>query len=260
MSSLLESNTTSLQSLLDEVNNLPNAGSGGGSVQSDWNQTDDTAADFIKNKTHGEFAKVILSETQTEFIEMDGSIAAVIPCEEPLKEGDVLEITLGEDFYTSEMVNPGVGAVCFGNMSIFGFEDTGEPFFGMWQDGIILIADFQETSPVTKKLALSAVTIKKIDAKYVTASADFYVSPDYEIDNYIYTDELLTNKANLIDLQNAAKKQNIKVNLSLGGMIVYTMSPLVVKFGIGYYGIIQVINWKSNGYDIAEYVTAEYTG
>lgn len=53
--SLLESNTDALERLMEEVNNLPNPNPNGASVQSDWNQTDETAADFIKNKPFGEF-------------------------------------------------------------------------------------------------------------------------------------------------------------------------------------------------------------
>lgn len=45
----LQSNNAELEEVLQAVNELPEAGSGT-SVQADWNQTDETAADFIKNK------------------------------------------------------------------------------------------------------------------------------------------------------------------------------------------------------------------
>lgn len=45
----LQSNNAELEEVLQTVNELPDAGSGT-SVQADWNQTDETAADFIKNK------------------------------------------------------------------------------------------------------------------------------------------------------------------------------------------------------------------
>lgn len=45
----IQANNAELREAIEMAENLPEAG-GGVSVQSDWNQTDETAADFIKNK------------------------------------------------------------------------------------------------------------------------------------------------------------------------------------------------------------------
>lgn len=50
----LNDNTTELEAILQMVNELPQAGGDGVSVQADWNQTDATAPDFIKNKPFGD--------------------------------------------------------------------------------------------------------------------------------------------------------------------------------------------------------------
>ena len=48
-------------------------GSGGGSsVQSDWNQTDSSAAGFIKNKPFGDELVEIMSETEITGADMGG--------------------------------------------------------------------------------------------------------------------------------------------------------------------------------------------
>ena len=53
----IQANNEELREAIEMAENLPAAGGGGGtsgSVQSDWNQTDSSAADFIKNKPFGE--------------------------------------------------------------------------------------------------------------------------------------------------------------------------------------------------------------
>lgn len=48
-----KSNQMSLNDIADEVRTLPVGGSTGGSgVQADWNQNDETAPDYVKNRTH----------------------------------------------------------------------------------------------------------------------------------------------------------------------------------------------------------------
>ena len=44
--------TTSLQSLLDVVNNLPNYSIQPNQIQADWNQEDISKVDYIRNKPH----------------------------------------------------------------------------------------------------------------------------------------------------------------------------------------------------------------
>lgn len=46
----IQANNAELREAIEMAENLPAAGGGGASVQSDWNQADETAADFIKNR------------------------------------------------------------------------------------------------------------------------------------------------------------------------------------------------------------------
>lgn len=147
------------------------------SVQTDWNQTDETAPDFLKNKPFGEFGAVLFPEGPAEFINLDDMIGLVVPCEESFISGNILDVTWGEDLYTTEILDFN-GMLLFGNAAMVGLEDTGEPFFGMIQPGMVMIADLQATEPVSRNFALASVFSKKIDVKYINANAIAYLNED----------------------------------------------------------------------------------
>ena len=210
MSSLLESNTTSLQSLLDEVNNLPNAGSGGGSVQSDWNQTDDTAADFIKNKPFGDYPVVILEEQELQYDpEIEACIAEVTT---PIQEGHLSLIVDGES-YECDTTHISIYLV-FGNLGLLGMgEDTGEPFIGMYAAGMVLMV-FTDSQNHTVRI--SGYSTNKLDIKYTTVQTVFYRKDG---DNYLYIDPECTIKATTADVLNAGKFGLIAVHMYMSGIL-----------------------------------------
>lgn len=118
--SLLESNTEALERLMEEVNNLPNPNPNGASVQSDWNQTDETAADFIKNKTHYDgYNSVKLDETIT--FDSDGG-AEIAPM--GLVAGQLYTMRYGNTIYSAvafDATELGIaGYVLLGNLTDFG--------------------------------------------------------------------------------------------------------------------------------------------
>ena len=78
----LQQNNTQIRGLIDKVNELPNASS----VQSDWNQNDSTAKDYIKNRTHYiEYTPVITNEI-LHFEEGEDDIAIPINMEDVSSE------------------------------------------------------------------------------------------------------------------------------------------------------------------------------
>ena len=56
--------------------------SGGGGAQPDWNQNDETAADYVKNRpfyTGDPVETVLVEESTIEFVEQDGTYVAKFP-------------------------------------------------------------------------------------------------------------------------------------------------------------------------------------
>ena len=197
MSSLLESNTTSLQSLLDEVNNLPNAGSGGGSVQTDWNQTDDTAPDFLKNKPFGdtETSVVPLGEYEFVFSEENAGAAFITPFNITLTTDDVIRASFAGVTYDCTPLIV-YGQAYFGNLGPLGMEDTGEPFVGLIAEGVCMVMDIFSAETVTRSFSLSTVRREKIDPAYVPDNiTKFYIVSTGG--GYLYSDEGCTKLVTL---------------------------------------------------------------
>lgn len=94
--------------------NVGSGGGSGGSVQTDWNQTDETAADFLKNKPFGEnlpgFAALTWDGdiTGRPYVELDGQylvhVSDIVPYPEDFEDGgavlvatDVGDVTIPFD-------------------------------------------------------------------------------------------------------------------------------------------------------------------
>lgn len=75
----ITANNAELREAIEMAESLPEAG-GGVSVQADWNQTDENAADFIKNKPFGEVPIVILEEQELAFNAETGGMMARTMC------------------------------------------------------------------------------------------------------------------------------------------------------------------------------------
>ena len=110
----------------------------GGLAQSDWNQNDESAAGFIKNRTHWAEEPVtkvetLLEEGTYEFDELGQNID---PIYKKLVDGAELTVTFDNVEYTTiayATTFPEVGdCVVAGNPAIIGLEenaeDNGQPF------------------------------------------------------------------------------------------------------------------------------------
>ena len=127
-----------LKNLIDHISQIGSGGGGGGSgsaesVQSDWNQNDPAASDYVKNRTHYE-------EGSGATIEWDGSVDAENPMgwtkisdDAPTKE-ELLSATL-------HLAMPGnsiTGAITEENLIIFSVEN-GDSFNYTEINGILVV-------------------------------------------------------------------------------------------------------------------------
>lgn len=223
---------------------------GGDSVQSDWNQTDETAADFIKNKPFGEVTAAIMEEQEVPFDTNEGACVGSISSE--INEGDTITVVFDGVSYDCDVtVSEEMGGpVVFGNTFLMGFgDDTGEPFFAVTMGTLVLFLPLDENSHV---ICIIAETVKTLPYKYWEAPT-FYIGDD----EYIYTDALLTRKATKKEVAESAKKQNIRLVKVAMGASVGAMPVLATP-------IMELETFCVFAFDllrkkVMEYYTAEYT-
>lgn len=220
---------------------LNNGGGGGGgaSVQSDWNQTDDTAADFIKNKPFGDFPAVILEEQELPYNEDEGGCVGLL--DNPINAGDVLTVKYDGTEYVCEAAELN-GWVAFGNFGLMGQEDTGEPFIAMVAGETVM---FMPLDGASHMIGISAEIVQKLDDKYVANQAVFYVDS-----GFLYKEIICATRVTKEELLQAVKK--MPVVLSVAGInFIY---PLYFFGNENYAEVLY-----NNGLDIGRVYTAEYT-
>ena len=149
-------------------------GLSGGQVQTDWNQNDTTAKDYIKNRpfyTGDPVETVLVEESTVDFAVQDGMYAALWP-----DSSANFEAVEGK---TYKVYFDGVPYICvaklfaslliIGNSGLLGVgEDTGEPFIIMDRSDSAWDIGTTDTSP-SHVLSISALVneIKQIESKYV---------------------------------------------------------------------------------------------
>lgn len=230
---------------------------GGTSVQTDWNQTDETAPDFLKNKPFGDVVTEIMPETEIVGEDAgDGIYATPFNAASFPGTEETLTVTFDGVKYICSNVGSIYGLTIFGNMGLAGEMDTGEPFMidplgAISGEPIIIVADTERHT-----IGIQSTSIEKLDAKYVTNFASFYIAVDYDTNPYIYTDIYLSNKVTTSDLINAAMTQVIQVFALIGTQTYIKATPLVVNWIVGF---IEFRGWRSTSSDFARVYTAEYT-
>lgn len=144
---------------------------GGGQVQPDWNQNDETAKDYVKNRpfyTGGPVETVFVEESTISFADDSGIYFAEFP--------STFEATVGETYKVSwdgatyECICVSVkGMLIIGNLSIAGFgSDTGEPFLMQVANGKeIAIATIDTSASHTFSISGTVIQVVKIDEKYL---------------------------------------------------------------------------------------------
>ena len=160
---------------LDE-NGVLSVSGGGGGVQSDWNQNNDTAADYIKNRPFytGDLVETVLVEESTaSFTNAGGLYMAQIQSNFEATAGETYKVTWDGTVYECMCVDFN-GIPSFGNLSIAGGgSDTGEPFIiSAPGSGEIMIATLDTSTSHTISISGLVPEVVKIDEKYLPTGDD----------------------------------------------------------------------------------------
>ena len=138
------------------------------SVQSDWNQNDETQPDYVKNRPfYTETVETVLFEESTvSFAENSGLYVAQVQSTFEVTVGEAYKVSWDGDSYQCTCVDFN-GDYVIGNLSIVGLgSDTGEPFL------ILLgeeknIATKDTSASHTLSISKTVVIVVKIDEKYL---------------------------------------------------------------------------------------------
>ena len=157
---------------LDENGVLSVSGGGGGGVQPDWNQNNDTAADYIKNRpfyTGDPSETVLVEESTVSFSGSDGMYSAQIQSNFEATVGETYKVTWDGATYECVCVNFG-NSLFIGNLSIMGAgSDTGEPFLmGIVNGSRIEIYTKDASASHTISISGSIAEVVQIPDKYIS--------------------------------------------------------------------------------------------
>ena len=149
-------------------------------AQSDWNQNDETAVDYVKNRpfyTKNPVETILVEESTLSFTEAhDGIYGVEAPPVFLATVGDTYTIYWDSISYECIGVNF-MGYPVLGNLSIaFGGSDTGEPFVVMMSNEYMVIYTSDTTASHTFSISKVLQEIVKIDTKYLP----FMPKPDGE--------------------------------------------------------------------------------
>lgn len=226
-------------------------GGSGGSVQTDWNQKDSSAADFLKNKPFGDSECYILPEQELPYDPGNESCVGTLNGE--INAGDTVTVVYdGVSYVCTAVLDPETGVVLFGNFSMIGAgDDTGEPFVALSTAALLLVMSLDTNSHV---VGIISNVVKKLPAEYMEVRT-FYVSFD-DNDPYIYTDPMLKNKATKEEIIATAKIQNFRL------VMVALSVPVAVMPVLGAptldRDVFMVAGYDLIGTQIKLYRTAEY--
>ena len=159
---------------------IPGPSGGGGQVQPDWNQNDDTKPDYVKNRPFytGDPVETVLVEESTVpfapaedglyFVELQSTFVPTV--------GETYKVSWDGTTYESTCVNFNRFQV-IGNLSIVGVgSDTGEPFLANVSHGErIQIMTADTSASHTFSISRLSVEVVKIDPKYIR---DMYYTAD----------------------------------------------------------------------------------
>lgn len=147
-------------------------GGGGGGVQPDWNQNDETAKDYVKNRPFytGNSVETVLVEESTVTFKYNGGVymaqfqSTFVPT-----VGEIYNVSWDGTVYESACVDF-YGMPLIGNPALIGHEsDTGEPFVMLVENGQGIEISTADTS-ASHTLSISqcvAGEVVKIDEKFI---------------------------------------------------------------------------------------------
>lgn len=230
---------------------------GGGGVQPDWNQADETAPDFIKNKPFGERKQVIVPQSDAPFTFSDdfGLFSAIFEPASSLSEGVDTEVVWDGIAYSSKPLDSGDGALYFGNLSLMGLNDTGEPFIGIYMDGAIVLCDLAAAEVVTRNISISVAGIDKIAEEYIPFSVvTYYANRAYG--DYVYLDAECSAKVTFFDAYSDIKRGIVRIIANDNGAILQLVPRIAAPTGDGAYYFKCLYIGDADVY----FYTAEHTG
>ena len=143
---------------------------GGVGVQSDWNQNDETAPDYVKNRpfyTGNPVETVLVEESTVSFAASDGIYVGELESTFSATVGETYKVYWDGTAYECTCVS--LEGPVIGNLSIAGAgSDTGEPFLMMVHNGVGIIIGTADTSAShTFSISGFAPEVVKIDEKYL---------------------------------------------------------------------------------------------
>lgn len=169
--------------IVDKWNSAGGSGGSGGSgpsVQSDWNQNDENAPDYVKNRPFydGDTVEVTLLDAEREIWEDGASVQ--VDC--GLVDGQSYIVVFDGELYecvAHKVKISGETALLIGNLSVMGIpQDTGEPFLiSSYKD---LFEDFWWWEIITKNYGNHTIIIKTVQRESVKIDKRFL--PDVEVD------------------------------------------------------------------------------
>ena len=150
---------------------IPGPSGGGGQVQPDWNQNDDTKPDYVKNRpfyTGDPVETVLVEESTVPFVDDGDAYIGELKSTFSPTVGETYKVSWDGTTYESTCVNFNRFQV-IGNLSIMGVgSDTGEPFLANVSHGeIIMIATADTSASHTFSISGLITEVVKIDEKYL---------------------------------------------------------------------------------------------
>lgn len=148
-----------------------------GGVQSDWNQNDETAADYVKNRPFytGNPVETVLVEESTvsfSFSEDDGAYMGELKSTFSATVGETYKVSWDGTVYECACADFHNTPV-IGNLSIVGAgANTGEPFIIVPNGSSIYIYTADTSASHTVSISATVVPVVKIDEKYLPISTD----------------------------------------------------------------------------------------
>lgn len=140
---------------------------GGGATRSDWNQNDETAADYVKNRTHWEeFSAIVEEQTIEGFSVMEDPIYAVQnPFVFTPAVGDKYIVHWDGDEYNVDAKELD-GMICIGNENYVNMISGGDiPFAIIFAGSDVFVST--ESTAASHTICIEGEVVHKLDKKYL---------------------------------------------------------------------------------------------
>ena len=237
-------------------------------AQSDWNQNDETALDYVKNRpfyTVEPAPTVLLEEITAPFEDIGGGIyLALLQSTDILSVGETYTVSWDGTLYETVCADVD-GIPVIGNLSIMGEgSDTGEPF-DISQTDLIQIVTLNTSASHTISISrLGVPEVVKIDEKYLpTILAPIYIiKNDSTFSSSITFEEAWKMPPNILasrlnfsfgasmvegGLGSSCREVDKSNTRDLGENIVATFSVLSASSDNAYTTTNYAIVWTKNG-------------